>query len=159
MTPVNGFDKENKDNAKQNNYAWSIDEFDDYIYVGIGRNIELLFQKENYISVTEAVKPKKQIYNGEIWGIHKNSENKNWERIYRAPTHTLIFGFPKMLTYTDQQGKCGLVVGCIGLDKHLVILTTFDGKNFEFIPVNEVDVSEVQAMVQYQGKLYFSIKK
>ena len=39
ITPVNGFDTLNPDNAKQNNYCWSMEEMGDYIYVGTGRDI------------------------------------------------------------------------------------------------------------------------
>ena len=39
ITPVNGFDEYNSSNARQNNYAWSMTEMHDYLYVGTGRNI------------------------------------------------------------------------------------------------------------------------
>lgn len=39
ITPINGFDKINPDNAKQNNYAWSMAELDGYLYIGTARNI------------------------------------------------------------------------------------------------------------------------
>ena len=39
LNEINGFDEANLNNAKQNNYAWSMAEFGDYIYVGTGRNI------------------------------------------------------------------------------------------------------------------------
>lgn len=39
LNEVNGFDQSDLNNAKQNNYAWSMAEFGDYIYVGTGRNI------------------------------------------------------------------------------------------------------------------------
>ncbi|HEX3048986.1 MAG TPA: hypothetical protein VHY08_29860, partial [Bacillota bacterium] len=42
ITPVNGFDTNDPNNAKQNNYAWSMEEMDDYLYVGTGRNIAYL---------------------------------------------------------------------------------------------------------------------
>jgi hypothetical protein len=39
LTPVNGFDLSNLNNARQNNYAWSMSDLGEYIYVGTGRNI------------------------------------------------------------------------------------------------------------------------
>ncbi|NLY96865.1 MAG: hypothetical protein GX082_05450 [Clostridiaceae bacterium] len=39
LTPVNGFDESNLVNARQNNYAWSMSDLDDFIYIGTGRNI------------------------------------------------------------------------------------------------------------------------
>ena len=33
LTPTNGFDYNNLNNARQNNYAWSMSELGDYIYV------------------------------------------------------------------------------------------------------------------------------
>ena len=38
---TNGFDFNDLNNARQNNYAWSMSELGDYIYVGTGRNIPL----------------------------------------------------------------------------------------------------------------------
>ena len=38
-TPTNGFDCNDLNNARQNNYAWSIGQLDQYIYVGTGRNV------------------------------------------------------------------------------------------------------------------------
>ncbi|MEG0129374.1 MAG: hypothetical protein RR695_09570, partial [Clostridium sp.] len=39
ISPKNGLDEENLINGRQNNYAWSIEELGDYIYVGTGRNV------------------------------------------------------------------------------------------------------------------------
>ena len=39
ISDVNGLCINNPLNARQNNYAWSISELGDYIYVGTGRNI------------------------------------------------------------------------------------------------------------------------
>ena len=39
LTPIPGFDSTDSCNSNQNNYAWSMAEFGDYIYVGTGRNI------------------------------------------------------------------------------------------------------------------------
>ena len=39
LTPTNGFDSNDLNNARQNNYAWSMSDLRDYIYVGTGRNI------------------------------------------------------------------------------------------------------------------------
>ena len=38
-TPTNGFDSNNFNNCRQNNYAWSIAQLGEYIYIGTGRNI------------------------------------------------------------------------------------------------------------------------
>lgn len=39
ITPVRGFDRVDPNNARQNNYVWSMEEMGDYIYVGTARNI------------------------------------------------------------------------------------------------------------------------
>ena len=41
LNEINGFDENDLNNGKQNNYAWSMAEFNDFIYVGTGRNITL----------------------------------------------------------------------------------------------------------------------
>ena len=45
LNKINGFDFKNPINAKQNNYAWSMAELGDYIYVGTGRNVPWIVTK------------------------------------------------------------------------------------------------------------------
>lgn len=51
LTPVNGLDYNDLENARQNNYCWSMSELDDYIYVGTGRNILLVYTLGKYKSM------------------------------------------------------------------------------------------------------------
>jgi hypothetical protein len=50
---VNGFDLSNLNNARQNNYAWSMSDLGDFIYVGTGRNI--------LINIIKSIEPRTQL--------------------------------------------------------------------------------------------------
>ena len=103
LTPVNGFDQIDLDNAKQNNYAWSMGELGKYIYVGTGRNIvyQLLEQGEIFgIQPPPILTPENPNNDAEIWRYHK-SGYRGWERVYKAEAGKELMGFRFMITYTD----------------------------------------------------------
>jgi len=76
LTPTNGFDNNNLNNARQNNYAWSMSELGDYIYVGTSRNM--------LINIISAISPNVRIPSllmanpvenqGEIWRYRKDGK-------------------------------------------------------------------------------------
>ena len=85
ITQTNGFDSNNLNNARQNNYAWSMSELGNYIYVGTGRNILL--------NIIKSIEPNTQIpilikrdpadNLAEIWRYKKDG-TLPWERVYKA---------------------------------------------------------------------------
>ena len=74
LNSTDGFDFKNLDNARQNNYAWSIAELDEYIYVGTGRNIPITFLQSinSNIKLPTILKPDNQDNLAEIWRYKKD---------------------------------------------------------------------------------------
>jgi len=75
ITPVNGFDTGNPINAKQNNYAWSMEEMGDYLYVGTGRNIVYAVINTGTfpgLKVPPELVPEYVDMNAEIWRYKKD---------------------------------------------------------------------------------------
>lgn len=73
LTSTDGFDFNNLDNARQNNYAWSMAELGDYIYVGTGRNVPLTILQSIApgIEIPAILKPVNQDNLAEIWRYKK----------------------------------------------------------------------------------------
>ena len=78
ISDVNGLCINNPLNARQNNYAWSISELGDYIYVGTGRNIiaTLLKVYFNDINLPISIDPLDMDNRAEIWRYRKDGSEK-----------------------------------------------------------------------------------
>jgi len=103
ITPYNGF-YEDPDLGQQNNYAWSMSELGDYVYVGTGRNIvyQVLVGVFNIPldRVPDVFVPKPfPDFNAEIWRYNKNG-NEPWQRVFKATGQDGINGFRFMINYT-----------------------------------------------------------
>ena len=98
ITPVNGFDLSNLNNARQNNYAWSMSELGEYIYVGTGRNIlvNIIKSIEPRAQIPALIKPDPIDNRAEIWRYKKDG-SLPWERVYKAPEDSGIIGFRFMI--------------------------------------------------------------
>lgn len=150
ITKVNGFDTENPDNAKQNNYVWSMAELGDYIYVGTARNIAysiLSNQIFGDIPIPPILIPQDVDYAGEIWRCKKNSRKK-WERVYKAPVNPMNIGFRFMINYRN-----ALYAGALTpLSPNLLVLKSTNGT--EWKALSPVQGYSTRAMVEHNGKLY-----
>ena len=156
ITPVNGFDAGNPDNAMQNNYAWSMAELGDYIYVGTARNIAYSVLNNKVVNsnlfgnipVPPSLIPKNVDNSGEIWRYQKNGVSA-WERVYKAPPEPMNIGFRYMVSYRD-----ALYAGALTpLSPSLLILKSTDGLNWQ--PLNSgIEGYSTRAMTVHQGKLY-----
>ncbi|MGI6065703.1 MAG: hypothetical protein ACOYI2_04320 [Bacillota bacterium] len=155
ITPVNGFDKHDQDNAKQNNYAWSMEEFGDYLYVGTGRNIVYSVLQSGLIpgfQVPETFVPKQLDMNAEIWRYKKDG-SQTWQNVYKAPAELDIVGFRFMTTYTTPEGETALYAGCYTDGSNLIILKSLNG--IDWIPlVTDINADSTRAMINHRGKLY-----
>lgn len=159
ITPVNGFDRENPDNARQNNYAWSMAEFGDYIYVGTGRNIVYSFLASGAIGnikIPEYFTPKKVDMSAEIWRYRKNGCGQ-WERVYKAPKNSGIMGFRFMIPFTDKRGQAALYVGCFSSLPQIILLRTVDGELWESIDTKITTGNSTRSMIVHGNKLYMSV--
>ena len=97
ITPTNGFDSNNLNNARQNNYAWSMAQLDQYIYVGTGRNIPYNILNSISPQILTPISITPPIANNlpEIWRYKKN-DSLSWEKVYSVPNYLQISGITSM---------------------------------------------------------------
>jgi len=155
ITPVRGFDAANPDNAKQNNYCWSMEEMGDYIYVGTARNILysiLSNQIFGDIPIPKILKPENVDLRGEIWRYPKNGKG-TWERVYKAPPEPVSIGFRFMKRYTTPEGETALYAGLMTLSPDFVLVKSKDGVNWYPLESN-IQGSATRTMVEHKGILY-----
>lgn len=109
LTELNGFDFTDLNNARQNNYAWSMSDLEDYIYVGTGRNVPLnvamsMGQSGQFPSL---IRPDPVDNLAEIWRYRKDGKLP-WERVFKAPEGSGIFGFRFMIRHRPIGGSMSL---------------------------------------------------
>lgn len=152
LTPVNGFDSNNLNNARQNNYAWSISDLDDFIYVGTGRNIllNILAGIDPQIKTPILLNPDPVDNLAEIWRYRKD-EKLPWERVYKAPPGSGIFGFRYMIQHSPFGGSPCLFAAAYG--RTVQILKSTNGVNWFILP-GDLQGTSSRAMITHNGKLY-----
>ncbi|MGI6091607.1 MAG: hypothetical protein ACOYD5_01235 [Negativicutes bacterium] len=151
ITPVRGFDSANRDNAKQNNYAWSMAELGEYLYVGTARNIPysiLSNQIFGDIPIPEILIPQNPDFAGEIWRYKKDG-SESWQRVYKAPQDPMNIGFRFMVNYNN-----ALYAGALTpLSPNVIILKSTDGLTWNTLP-QSVQGFSTRYMVEHNGVLY-----
>jgi hypothetical protein len=158
ITPINGFDSTNPDNAKQNNYAWSMEEMGDYIYVGTGRNIVYsVFQSGVLpgLQVPPVFVPQNVDMNAEIWRYKKDGSS-GWEMVYKAPEELGIFGFRFMIRYTTPRNETALYAGCYTSQPSIIIVKSADGVNWTPLQ-SGIEGTSTRAMIVYRGTLCMGV--
>jgi hypothetical protein len=157
ITPTNGFDFENLNNARQNNYAWSMSELGEYIYVGTGRNIifNIIRSIEPNTQIPALIRPDPVDNLAEIWRYKKDG-SLPWERVYKAPPNSAIVGFRFMINDRPFGGSPCIYAAAYGTK--VQILKTTNGVNWFILPDpdNILQGSSSRAMVTQKGKLYLS---
>lgn len=159
ITPVNGFDRCNLDNARQNNYAWSMAELGDYIYVGTGRNIVYSVIASGVIGDIEPPKeftPEKVDMNGEIWRYKKDG-SKHWELVYKAPKDKGVMGFRFMIKFTTECGEEGLYAGAASYLGKIYIAKFTECSGWKLLDTGITVGNSTRSMVIQNGKLYMSV--
>lgn len=155
ITPVNGFDAFDPDNAMQNNYAWSMTEMNGYLYVGTARNIPYsIFANEvlGDIPIPEELTPQNPVMAGEIWRYPIDGSG-SWERVYRTPENLVNLGFRFMTTYTTPGGETAIYAGALTLTPNLFMLKSNDGINWRSLE-SGIQGFSTRYMVEHRGKLY-----
>ncbi len=152
LTPVNGFDMNDLNNGRQNNYAWSMSELYDFVYVGTGRNILINIIKaiEPGTVIPDLIKPDPIDNQAEIWR-YKRDGNLNWDRVYKAPLGSGMTGFRFMIKHYPFGGSPCLFAASFGAG--VKILKTTNGVNWFLVPSN-LEGTSSRAMVTHNGKLY-----
>ncbi|MTI95066.1 MAG: hypothetical protein FH749_06195 [Firmicutes bacterium] len=155
ITPVNGLDANDPDNAMQNNYAWSMTELNGYLYVGTARNIPYsIFANQvlGDIPIPEELTPENPMMAGEIWRYPLDGCG-NWERVYRTPEYFVNLGFRFMVTYTTPDGETAIYAGALTLTPNLFMLKSTDGLNWRLLE-NDIEGFSTRYMAEHRGKLY-----
>ena len=114
-TPTNGFDFNNLNNARQNNYAWSMEELDQYIYVGTGRNVPYnIFKNISPEIITPiSITPPSANNAPEIWRYKKN-DSLPWEKVYSVPKYLQISGLRFIVSHKPFNGNKNLYAASYG---------------------------------------------
>ena len=155
ITSVNGFDLSNLNNARQNNYAWSMSDLGEYIYVGTGRNIlvNIIKSIEPRAQLPALIKPDPIDNRAEIWRYKKDG-SLPWERVYQAPEDSGIVGFRFMIKARPFGGSPCLFAATFG--RKAQILKTTNGVNWFILPDTVLKGTSSRAMVKQKGKVYVS---
>ncbi|MGI6684458.1 MAG: hypothetical protein ACOX47_03000 [Bacillota bacterium] len=153
LTPINGFDFTDLNNARQNNYAWSMSELDDFIYVGTGRNIvyNIIKTIQPQTQIPALIKPDPVVNRGEIWRYKKDG-SLPWQRVYQAPPDSGIVGFRFMINFKPFKGSPALYAAGFG-DRTKIVKST-NGVNWYILPDTVLQGNSSRAMVVHKGKLY-----
>lgn len=168
ITPINGFDTVNPDNAKQNNYAWAMEETEEYLYVGTGRNIfyNVFRGIADLIGVDikfpDILIPRNQDDRAEIWRYKKDG-SKEWKRVFKAPEG--IEGFRFMIRYTTPEYETALYAAgssTYNIDEENIkvpkvpIFKSTNGYDWELLDSN-IPGTSTRSMVVHGEKLYMSV--
>ncbi|AYE34624.1 hypothetical protein [Clostridium septicum] len=160
LTPTNGFDFKDLLNARQNNYAWSMGELGEYIYVGTGRNIVVSIIKAmatnfgvdpNDINFPISIKPNSEDNLGEIWRYKKDG-SLPWKRVFKAETGSGIQGFRFMISNRPFGGNPCLYAAAFG--DEIKILKTTNGVDWEYVNNEGLEGTSSRAMVIHRRKVY-----
>lgn len=154
-TPINGFDSNNLNNSRQNNYAWSIAELDQYIYVGTGRNIPYnIFNSISAEIITPiSITPSTDNNSPEIWRYKKN-DSLSWEKVYSVPNYLEISGIRFITSHKPFNGSSCLYAASYG--GNLKLFKSSNG--IDWFPISDIVLkgSSSRAMISHKGKLYIA---
>ena len=159
LNKINGFDENDLNNAKQNNYAWSMAEFGDFVYVGTGRNIT--WYSVNILSIGAKapllISPDEVENNAEIWRYKKDG-TREWECVYKASAEDNIAGFRYMVVHASENSSPALYAASFGFENNkngVLVLKTTDGSNWIKVG-GQLEGGSSRAMVSFNGNLYIS---
>lgn len=155
ITSTNGFDFENLNNARQNNYAWSMGELGDYIYVGTGRNVPLSIIQgiAPGVNPPSLLEPIPQDNSPEIWRYKKDG-SMPWKRVFKASADLGISGFRFMISYNPNGGAEALYVASYG--GSVVVYKTTNGVDWFLTPQAGLTGTSSRAMVVIKDRLYMA---
>lgn len=160
LTSINGFDKYDLANAKQNNYVWSMGELNEYIYVGTGRNIALwpinvLKSRIPGFIVPSSVTNDFDNNRAEIWRYKKDGTG-GWQRVFTAPEG--IEGFRFMISHKTIGPRSALYVATSSNSQKnkIRVYKTTNGIKWSEVQREELKGDTSRAMTIHNGKLYIA---
>lgn len=161
ITPYKGFDKNDPENGRQNNYAWSFCDFNGYIYVGTGRNVT-----HGSLAVMAKMKlpldysPSSVDMRAEIWRYKKDG-TQSWERVYKSKfdeetSKANVVGIRSLIRFDSFGFKPALYAAGYSMDG-IVILKSTNGVDWFEIPSNITKGTSSRSMMVYKDKLYLTV--
>ena len=163
LTPTPGFDSNDHYNSNQNNYAWAMVEFDEYIYVGTGQNIlsnTLKILDDFGVKPPPALSPSEKSKSAEIWRCKKNPPS-TWDRVFKTDALLAIQGFRFAITYTSKHDNIPTLYFAASTydNTKSYMLMTIDGINFEYIEPGIPEGFSTRSMIVHKENLYMSATK
>ena len=162
LTSVNGLDDNNLENARQNNYCWSMSELDDYIYVGTGRNIILVILQTyfgNNLNIPTSIYAPNQDNKAEIWR-HKKDSPHSWEKVFTVED-AREYGFRYMVNFKPFDGNPVLYAASAATEGYMQVYKSVNGVVWKSVlsdvkPDSTITGTSSRAMVVHKGKLYLA---
>ncbi|WP_156505935.1 hypothetical protein [Bacillus sp. SJS] len=148
ITPINGFSPEVSD-ARQNDYAWAVDELGEYLYVGTGRNIPNLAFEGLGLPIPKAFLPNDD-YRAEIWRIRKDGTS-DWEFDFK--TAETSFGFRFMIQYPRGAADAKLYTAATSPDGSLAVIYKRT-KETSWVAFAGLEGGTSRSMEEHLGRLY-----
>lgn len=161
ITPYNGFDSSNPTNARQNNYAWSMCDFGEYIYVGTGRNLIAAAIPHSVKNIKPPIDfvSKNLDMTAEIWRYKKDG-SLPWQRVFKSNVDytgkACYSGFRVLTTFNPTGVKPCIYAGAIS-PYGVKILKSTNGIDFYEISTNILGTT--RTIKEYNGKLYMAVMR
>lgn len=157
-----GFDGENLLNGRQNNCACSMEDFDEYIYAGTGRNIPyaIIKRRFNQASVPLDYTPIIPDMRAEIWRYNKNGRFP-WQRVFKSQCINNedaddITAISSIVSFQSLNLKPSLYAAGVS-PSGLKILKSTNGVDWFSINPNLTSSISLGKMIVYRNKIYLSV--
>lgn len=162
LTKVNGLDYGNLENARQNNYCWSMSELGDYIYVGTGRNIILVILQTYFggsLNIPTSIYAQNQDNRAEIWRYKKGCPD-SWEKVFTVKEER-EYGFRYMVNFRPFNGNPALYAASATTQGYMQVYKSVNGVVWKPVlsdvkPNSTITGTSSRAMVVHKGKLYLA---
>ena len=152
LNAIKGFDMWNPVNAHQNNYAWSMAEMGDYIYVGTCRNMFTSMLSLAKRPLLGQVQTTGLDNNAEIWRYKKDG-TQGWQRVFKTHPYDKSFGF-RAMTVHESKYSTALYAATIG--ERVYIYKSIDGVTWKKLRTPQVVGGSSRSFASLNGRLYVS---
>ena len=163
ITPYSGFDGDNPQNARQNNYAWSFVDFDGYIYVGTGRNLvfaALTTGMDSTLKIPLDYTPSMLNMGAEIWRYKKDG-SLPWQKVYSSSVDpdtniAMVIGIRSLIKFDSFSVKPALYAAAYSMSG-IKILKSTNGVDWFDIPTGITQGTSSRSMMIYNDKIYLAV--
>lgn len=158
LTGINGFDYYNLNSAIQNDFAWSMAELNDYIYVGTGRNLfssTITNVLPDVITKLPLIVDDKFRRNNfaEIWR-YKKDHSLPWMKVYKSSRNNGSNGFNTMITHKPLSASPAIYAA--GTGEKLTIVKSLNGIRWLTVDTSNIEGTICKSMISLNGLLYLS---